>query len=43
LIPPLRGVLRGSLGEAMVRSLLSVVLVVLIVRYMSRKRIYWRT
>jgi predicted acyltransferase len=43
LIPPLRGVLRGSLGEAMVRSLLSVGLVVLIVRYMSRKRIYWRT
>jgi predicted acyltransferase len=43
LIPPMRGVLRGSLGEAMVRSLLSVGLVVLIVRYMSRKRIYWRT
>jgi hypothetical protein len=43
LIPPMRGVLRGSLGEAMVRSLLSVGLVILIVRYMSRKRIYWRT
>jgi len=43
LIPPLRGVLRGSLGEAMVRSLLSVGLVILIVRTMSRRRIYWRT
>jgi hypothetical protein len=43
LIPPLRGVLRASFGEAMVRSLLSVGLVVLIVRHMSRKRIYWRT
>ena len=42
LIPPLRGVLRGSFGEAMVRSLLSVGLVILIVRAMSRKRIYWR-
>jgi predicted acyltransferase len=42
LIPPLRGVLRGSLGEAMVRSLLSVGLVILIVRTMSRKRIFWR-
>lgn len=43
LIPPFRGVLRGSLGEALVRSLLSVALVILIVRYMTRKRIYWRT
>ena len=42
LIPPLRGVLRGSFGEAMVRSLLSVGLVIVIVRAMSRKRIYWR-
>jgi hypothetical protein len=42
LIPPLRGVLRGSFGEAMVRSLLSVGLVILIVRTMSRKRIFWR-
>ena len=43
LIPPLRGVLRGSFGEALVRSLLSVGLVILIVRTMSRRRIYWRT
>jgi hypothetical protein len=43
MIPPFRGVLRGSFAEAMVRSLLSVGLVILIVRYMSRKRIYWRT
>jgi predicted acyltransferase len=43
LIPPMRGMLRASFGEAMVRSFLSVAAVVLIVRYMSRKRIYWRT
>jgi predicted acyltransferase len=43
LIPPMRGLLRASFGEAMVRSVLSVALVALIVRYMSRKRIYWRT
>ena len=42
LIPPLRGLLRASLGEAVVRSLLSVAIVVVIVRHMSRKRIFWR-
>jgi predicted acyltransferase len=42
LIPPLRGMLRASLGEAVVRSLLSVAVVVVIVRHMSRKRIFWR-
>jgi hypothetical protein len=43
LIPATRDALKGSLGEATVRSLLSVGLVILIVRTMSRKRIYWRT
>jgi len=43
LIPPLRGVLTGSPGESLVRSALSVLGVVLIVRAMSRRRIYWRT
>jgi len=43
LIPPMRTLLLGSFGEAMVRSLLSLALVILIVRTMSRKRIYWRT
>ena len=42
LVPPLRGMLRGSLGEALVRSVLSVALVIVIVRTMSRKRVYWR-
>jgi len=43
LFPYTRSLLTGSLGEAMVRSLLSVGLVILIVRTMSRRRIYWRT
>lgn len=43
LMPFTRDLLTGSLGVAMVRSLLSLGLVILIVRTMSRKRIYWRT
>ena len=43
LIPPMRSFMLGSLWPAIVRSILSVVLVVAIVRMMSRKRIYWRT
>lgn len=43
LIPPMRGFMLGSLGPAILRSILSVILVVAIVRTMSRKRIYWRT
>lgn len=43
LIPPMRGFMLGSLWPAIVRSILSVVLVVAIVRTMSRKRIYWST
>jgi predicted acyltransferase len=43
LIPATRSMLLGSFGPAMVRSLLELVAVILIVRAMSRKRIYWRT
>jgi predicted acyltransferase len=43
LVPPLRGVLRGSAGEAVLRSLIEVVLVVIVVRFVSRQRIYWRS
>jgi predicted acyltransferase len=42
LIPVTRDVMSGSLGSALVRSLLSVGLVMVVVRYMSRRRIYWR-
>jgi predicted acyltransferase len=42
LVPFTRDALTGSLGLAMVRSLLSLGLVILLVRTMSRKRIYWR-
>ena len=43
MIPPLRPVLMGSIPQELVRYALEVLLVVTIVRYMSRKRIYWRT
>lgn len=43
LIPPLRPVLMGSIPQEIVRYGLEVLLVVVIVRYMSRQRIYWRT
>ena len=43
MIPALRPVLRGSPGASLLRSVLTVVLVVLIVRAFSRARIYWRT
>lgn len=43
MIPPLRGVLRASPGESMLRSMLTVALVVVIVRAFTRQRIYWRT
>jgi hypothetical protein len=42
LSPVTREMMNGSLGPALVRSLLSVGLVIVLVRYMSRKRIYWR-
>lgn len=43
LVAPLRGVLRQSAGEILLRMLLETVLVVLIVRFVTRRRIYWRT
>lgn len=43
MIPPLRGVLRDSAGAVVLRSVLSTILVVLLVRLFSRKRIFWRT
>ena len=43
MIPPLRGVLRDSAGEVLLRTILETTAAVLIVRYFSRRRIYWRT
>lgn len=43
LIPPLRPVLQGSPGESVLRSIISTVLVVIIVRFFTRRRIFWRT
>ena len=43
MIPAMRGMLRGSPGESILRSLISTVVVVAIVQYFTRKRIFWRT
>jgi predicted acyltransferase len=43
MIPPLRGVLRASPGEAMLRSLLVTALVALAVQAFTRRKIFWRT
>jgi predicted acyltransferase len=43
MMPAMRGALRGSPGESILRSLVSTVVVVLIVQYFTRKRIFWRT
>jgi predicted acyltransferase len=43
LIPPLRGILRASPGEAMLRSVIMVVLVVVIVQAFTRRKVFWRT
>lgn len=43
LIPTMRGVLRASPGESILRSLITTVVVVMIVQYFTRKRIFWRT
>jgi len=43
LIPPMRDLLQASPGEAILRSAIQVTLVVLVVRYVTRKHIYWRT
>ena len=43
LVPAMRGVLRASPGESILRSLVTTVVVVMIVQYCTRKRIFWRT
>lgn len=43
LITPLRGVLEGSPAQSILRSLIETAVVVLIVRWASRRRIFWRT
>lgn len=43
MIPPLRGVLRDSAGAELIRAVVSTLLVVLVVRAFTRKRIFWRT
>jgi predicted acyltransferase len=43
LIPPLRGVLRASPGEAILRSLVITAVVALTVQAFSRRKIFWRT
>lgn len=43
LIPATRGLMLGSFGPAMLRSFITLTVVMLMVRTMSRKRIYWRT
>ena len=43
MIPPLRGVLRSNPGEMLLRSLLEVTLVMLVVRFTARRRVFWRT
>lgn len=43
LISPLRGVLEASPWQSILRSIIETALVVLIVRWMSRRKIFWRT
>jgi predicted acyltransferase len=43
MIPVMRPVLRGSPGEALLRTLLVTALVVVIVQAFTRRRVYWRT
>ncbi|CAN5293620.1 DUF5009 domain-containing protein [soil metagenome] len=43
LIPAARPILRGSPGEALLRSLLVTALVVVIVQAFTRRRVFWRT
>ncbi len=43
LVPPFRGVLQSSPGLSIVRSLIEAGLVVLAVRYVTHKRVFWRT
>jgi hypothetical protein len=43
LLPPLREFMMGSIPLELTRYAIEVSMVVLIVRFMSRRRIYWRT
>lgn len=43
MIPVMRGVLRDSAGAVLLRSVISTILVVLIVRAFTKRRIWWRT
>jgi predicted acyltransferase len=43
MIEPMRGLLRGSPAEALARTGLETLLVVAIVVFMTRRRIFWRT
>lgn len=43
LVHPLQSVLEGSPGESILRSIIMTILSVLIVRYFTRRRIFWRT
>jgi len=43
LIEPLRGVMRGSPWTSFARSAIETAMAVLIVRYVTHRRVYWRT
>lgn len=43
LIPPLRPVLMASPGESILRSLIEVAAVVVALRFVTHKRVFWRT
>lgn len=43
MIPAMRGVMMGSPEQAIVRSIISTVVVVLVVRWTTRRGIFWRT
>ena len=43
LIHPLQPVLEGSPGESILRSIIMTILVVVLVRFFTRRRIFWRT
>jgi predicted acyltransferase len=43
LIPPLRPVLMSSPAESVIRSLIETVMVVVAVRFVTHRRVFWRT
>jgi len=43
LIAPLRGVLETSPATSVVRSAMETLLIVVAVRYVTHKRVFWRT